>query len=221
MSNDPYATDRSDTYPLDHAAQPTDAIDGLFSSHEEGGELPPSGLEESAELAQITADSPLGSSIVHSPDTVPIDPALREAVHIEPMVLTEEFARLPGDMARWNELYAEAHERYLMAKLNAERTRSRRALYIRRNSSIFASTYGVKMTESAIMDILNTDKEVMAAEDVTVYADRERTRLRGIMSALVRKSEALVSIGAQLRAEMTFHPHLNNTNGQSTSNRGR
>ena len=143
-----------------------------------------------------------------APD-VHLDPYLLECVHLDPYFLDEEFARVSGDFARWNELYVEAHERYLKARLHSVRTRASRAMHIRRNIKLYAAVNGnIKITESSLADMITLDPEVVTAEDVLVMADRERTRIRGILSALSRKSEAMVTIGANQRAEKNAPSHM-------------
>ncbi len=137
-----------------------------------------------------------------------LDPYLTECVALEPIALSEEFARLPSDYARWNELLAEAHHRYLAAALHTRRTRARITLAIRRDPAVYAALYKCKITEGAIGDIVALDREVRAAEDAEAAADRDRSRVRGVLSAMARKSEALVTIGAHQRAELTLTPHI-------------
>src|ERR1700690_4016698 len=50
---------------------------------------------------------------------------LAECVQIEPLVITEEFVRLPSDMAFWNERYSNAYQAFLQAKIITEQTRNR------------------------------------------------------------------------------------------------
>lgn len=165
----------------------------------------------------IRAVAPRTVRVIPDPGDVPIEGYLRDCVNIEPFLWVEEFARLPADFARWNELYAEATDHYLQAKLNADRVTARRSLYIRRNRALFAQTYAITLTEATIANIVAIDPEVMAAEDAAAYADRERTRIRGVLSAIGKKADALVSIGAQLRAEMTTPEHLRAPEGQAMS----
>jgi len=176
-----------------------------------GGELPDSTSTADSPgaqgvLAPISPERMLAEirAVPPAPATVRIDTFIQECVTIEPIALTEEFARLPADFARWNEVYAVAHERYLKAKLHAARTRATAALNIRRNPALYAQAYKVpKLTEGIIESILALDADVQVAEDVVVHAETERNRVRGVLIALGRKNDALVTIGAHQRAEMS------------------
>lgn len=141
---------------------------------------------------------------------VDLDPYVVDCVDLDLTRYNEEFARLPNDLARWNELHTRAHEAVLEAKAAATRTRSRRALELRRTLAARATVDKTfKLTESVLQDTLNTDAEVIATEDALTRADVLRTRIRGVLAAVSAKGTALVSVGAQLRAEKAFPEHLN------------
>ena len=162
----------------------------------------------------------------------PLDPYLRECVTLEPMALSEEFARLPTDFARWNELYAAATERELQARLHEKRVRAHVTIDVRRRAAFYCQLHRVKTLTADLVDaIVEVDSRVVDAADLYTVAEGARTRLRGILSALGRKSDALVTIGANMRAERNLPPHLNThaaprsgpgatPPGQGTSGRG-
>ncbi len=155
----------------------------------------------------LSAIAPMMAPIPSAPN-IELEPYLTECVALEPIALSEEFARLPADYARWNELLAEAYHAYLVAALNTRRVRARATLAIRREPAVYAALYRCKITEGTIADIVALDRDVREAEDAEAAADRDRSRVRGVLSAMSRKSEALVTIGAHQRAELTLTPHL-------------
>ena len=210
--------------PDDIATHSLDHLCGAMAADPDA-ELDPS-VDGSADAADpfaiedpLGADRPVALStraqadLRNVPDAgaIPLDGYLDECVRLEPMALTEELARGPGDFARWNELYATATEAYLQAKADVGRVRARRGLQLRRNRGLVAQMNpGVNITEATLADLVTLDPEVIAAEDRMIGADRDRTRIRGILSALNRKAEALVSIGAHMRSEMQWtSSHVN------------
>lgn len=172
----------------------------------DAGTLAPTHLAFDA-LAEPEALAPAMPPLPDTPDLA-LEQYLADCVALEPIALSEEFARLPSDYARWNELLAEAHHRYLAAALNTRRVRARATLTIRRDPAVYAALYKCRITEGAIADIVALDRDVRAAEDAEAAADRDRARVRGVLSAMARKSEALVTIGAHQRAELGLTPHI-------------
>lgn len=203
------------------------ALDAYFNPTPDDGAADPAHLLPDLEaddgfgdpLGDPTAPPTMGVGVITSLRDVPdaglvaLEPYLHECTRIEPMALSEELARGPADFARWNEHYAAATEEFLAAKLAVARVRARRALFLRKNRKwIIADNPGVSVTEGLIADLVTVDPEVIAAEDRLVTAERDRGRVRGILTALGRKAEALVSIGAHLRAEMAWtDPRVNVT----------
>jgi len=187
----------------------TDPLDGLFSPFDtepatdtlDPADTPPG---EDVPLYSITD----ATRLIPSAGSVPLDPYLLDCVSLEPEALSEEFSRLPTDFARWNEVHTAATELALKARLHVSRTRAERRRDYRRNLSLHAQAAHAKPTEGFLEDLVSLDAQVRDAEDACVLAERERTRVRGILSALSRKAEALQSIGATRRAELGLHPDM-------------
>lgn len=179
--------------PFDPATPSEDTLDGLPSVSEEDAPL----------YSPEDAFRPIPSA-----GQVPLDPYLLDCVCIEPEALTEEFSRLPTDFARWNEVHTAATELALKARLHVTRTRAERRKFYRRNLTLHAQAAHAKPTESFLEDLVCLDPEVRLSEDALVLAERERTRVRGILSALSRKAEAIQSIGATRRAELSINPDM-------------
>lgn len=125
------------------------------------------------------------------------------AVSVDPLLLEEEFARIPADLAYWNEKYANAYRVFLRAKATYDQVEAARALVIREEQSMLK-----KITEGTIRAYVETDDEVVRARLQVIDAEVEKVRLWGVLDALRAKKEALISIGAHMRAEMSGNPSL-------------
>lgn len=134
--------------------------------------------------------------------TVQLDRVVIDAVHIDEARLSEEFAALPAHTARASEVYTRLRERSLKADLHVKRVRAAQAGVIR--AHLAAKAGAGRVTEAQVAEMLTLDPAVMEAEDVAVYAETLASEARGVLSALNRKAEALVTIGANLRQERAF-----------------
>lgn len=126
--------------------------------------------------------------------------AVREVTMIEPLMLEEHFANLPGDLARFNELYAQALRKFLQAKRIHDREWSR--IYLEMRES------GEKKTETALKAEVEIDDTYQSARQAMVLAEVDKVRLGGIVEAIRAKKDALISLGANLRAEMSGSPSI-------------
>lgn len=137
----------------------------------------------------------------------PIDDAdeyLRECTKLEPTLITEEFVRLPADLAYWNERYAKAYRAWLEAKIDTEQVTAVRSMEIRDRQMAIAK--GGRVTISEVEQALHVDLGYQRARHKEVIAESEKVRLYGVLDALRTKREMLVSLGAHIRAEMGNDP---------------
>lgn len=125
-----------------------------------------------------------------------------DAVMIEPEALEEEFVRMPADLARWNQLYAEALGRHMEAKAKVDRVYAR--TFIKLKGAASDDDSPKRRTETDIKSAVELDVGYRAAQDELVTALVEKTRLYGVVDAIRAKRDALISIGAGRRAEL--HP---------------
>jgi hypothetical protein len=130
------------------------------------------------------------------------DKYLRDSVMIEPLQVSEEFVRLPSDLAYWNSKYADALRQHLLAKLTVEETEAE--LYGRHRDRLLAA--GSKATVNEIDAAVQSDPELHQARLAAIDAEVTKARVHGIVSAVSAKRECLVSLGAQLRQEMENDP---------------
>lgn len=127
-----------------------------------------------------------------------------EATSIDPLLLEEEFAGIASKLAYFNEQYADAYRNMLLAKARYERTEAQRSLEIRES----LDDGGKKPTEATIRAHVDTDDKVIAARLHLVECESDKVRLGGVLDALRAKKDALISIGAHIRAEMGGNPSL-------------
>lgn len=135
---------------------------------------------------------------------VVIDPELKRAVEIIPEAIEEEFVRIPGDLALWGERYADALEQYLMAEMVAEETYAR--LLIEHRERLEAAEK--KATEAAVKAAVDTDPKWHDVKLAMIHAEVDKVRADKRLRAVSAKKEAVISIGAHIRAEMEGDPSI-------------
>jgi len=138
-----------------------------------------------------------------SPEADP-DEYLRDCVRIEPLVIEEEFVRLPADLAFWNERYSQCVRTFLMAKLDADECEAR--LRIVHREMLLAT--GAKVTESQVDSAVTQDGATRDARIRLIEAEAAKQRLGGIVDAIRTKRDMLISLGAHMRAELQGDPVL-------------
>jgi len=157
---------------------------------------------------------------------IEVEPYLLDCVTIEPLMIQEEFVRVPRDLAYWNQRYSDAYERLLTAKHEWERTKATAELRIRAVNedamAVEAETTpddakpkpakgrarGGGLTEAAVAARLLLDDAVYAARVAYIAAEAEKNHLAGVLDAVRSKRDAVVSIGAHIRAEMQGDPAI-------------
>ena len=127
---------------------------------------------------------------------------LRECVRIDPSKVTEEFVRVPSDLAFWSERYNDAAEAYLRAKMLRDKCAAEVELQVRRAAMV----HGEKLTESIVQARAAVDEECNAVNLAVIEAEANKNRLRSTVDAILAKKDMLVSVGAHLRAEMGRDP---------------
>jgi hypothetical protein len=127
-----------------------------------------------------------------------------KAVSVEPLLLEEEFASLPALLARYNEMYSQAYGTFLTAKATYDQVWSGAMLRYREDTDDTKK----RPTVDAIKAMVDVDDDVIAAKLAVIEAEVEKVRLWGVLDALRCKKDALVSIGAHIRAELGGNPSL-------------
>lgn len=130
--------------------------------------------------------------------------AVMEAVSVDPLALDDEFAKIPSLLARFNEQYADAYRKHLLSKHRVDRAFA--ACYLKHRGE--AEERGEKITEGLLKARVDDDEAFHAAQDVAVAAEVEKLRLWGVLDALRAKRDALISLGAHMRAEMQGSPSI-------------
>jgi hypothetical protein len=142
----------------------------------------------------------MGKEIMKKHSREELDSAVDAAVSIDPLDLQDEFRRIPADLARFNELYARALRRFLKSKARTEQVFS--LVYLETREG------GAKATEAQIKAEVAMDDRYNSALEERIEAEVEKTRLGGILDALMAKKDSLISMGANLRAEMAGNPSI-------------
>jgi hypothetical protein len=131
------------------------------------------------------------------------DTYLAECIALDDFALDEEFIRMPADLAYWNSQYADALRTYLVAKLEHDRTRARVYLTVK---AVNEDGGGKKATVADLEAMVVCDPAYHQTALTLLEADVAKTRLRGVVDAVVTKKDMLQSLGAKLRAEMAGDP---------------
>jgi hypothetical protein len=129
---------------------------------------------------------------------------LRDAVRIEPMAIEEEFVRMPGDLAYWNEQYAQATSRYLRTKAEAARLDGK----LRKAARQKLLDANVKPTESQVEAEVVGSVEHEEMTERLIETEVDALRLKGVVDAIRTKRDMLIQVGAHLRAEMERDPAI-------------
>jgi hypothetical protein len=133
----------------------------------------------------------------------------RLSVAIEPLALQEEYVRLPSDMAHWGARYARAFKAWKLAALAEERVEAELHLEHRERLAMLGGGEGKKgPTVDAVKSAVVNDQRYHDAHYRTIEAEVEKLRVQGTLEAVRAKREMLVSLGAQLRAEMQSDPRV-------------
>lgn len=128
---------------------------------------------------------------------------LAECLKIEPLALSEEFVRLPGDFAYWAGKYASATEDYLKAKARCEHEYAR--LYLLAGQQVNPAT-SKPYTVEALKSLVEVDDEYQAVKLAEVEAEVTLTKAKNTLEAIRTKRDMAVQLGAQVRQEMQADP---------------
>lgn len=130
--------------------------------------------------------------------------AAKDATCIEPLTVQEEYIRVPGDLAYWNERYAQAYRLAMLAEHTRRTVEARVQLELR----AAAKAEGAKPTVDEVAARVTTHSEVTAALLHEIETQAEKEQIRGILEAIRAKKEMLISLGAHLREEMRDDPSI-------------
>lgn len=135
---------------------------------------------------------------------IEVDDYLAKACEIDPLGLQEEYVRLPADLGYWNQKYAIAYRLHARARLSRKRLEALLAIEHRQGML----DEGRKPTEAMVAVAVETDERLAEAMEAEVEHEVEKVRLWGVLDAVRAKKDMLVSLGAQLRAEMNSDPSV-------------
>lgn len=128
-----------------------------------------------------------------------VDEYLYDSVNTDPLKLDDEFVRLPADLAYWHHKCAEALRAFQTAKLDTKRLEARLRIEVREGQV----AQGKKPTVDAVEAEVEMSEEMYEARLAVVALEATYERLRGVVDAVRAKREMVVSIGHQLRAELS------------------
>ena len=128
----------------------------------------------------------------------------KAATRIEPLAVQEEYIRVPGDLAYWNERYAQVLRTALLAEHERRTAEARVALELRGAAKV----EGAKPTVDEVNSRVTVNAEVTKAVLTEIEALAEKEQVRGVLEAIRSKKEMLISLGAHLREEMRDDPTI-------------
>ena len=140
--------------------------------------------------------SPPGEDIASWWDNT--DEYYRESCTIVPEQIHAEYVGMSAALAYWNARYADAQEVFLTAKADFDILE--RELYPVVRTELEAPS--VRVTEKMVETAMAQSGAWCDAKRGLAKAEADKLRAFGVLDAVRSKKEMLVSLGAQLRAEM-------------------
>ncbi|PCJ25638.1 MAG: hypothetical protein COA94_06055 [Rickettsiales bacterium] len=146
-----------------------------------------------------------------------VEAYLHESVSLDRTDLNREFARVSSDLAYWGEKYAQAERCHAEAKAEHEQVQARLYRQVRAvleaDAAAKASAAPTKKAPARVTDSHVESEVVLTADYAVAYqevidCESAKTRVRMIIEAVKTKRDMLVSLGAQLRAELRGEPHI-------------
>jgi hypothetical protein len=125
-------------------------------------------------------------------------PMLAEAA-IDPVLIRQEYIKLPADLAIANARFAAAYAEYLHADTACERVKARLSIEWRET----LNDMGMKATVGMVDEKVITDDRYIRVQDHRDIAEIDKVKARGVVDALIAKKDMLVSLGAHIRAELS------------------
>jgi hypothetical protein len=123
---------------------------------------------------------------------------LRACLEINPTDLNQEFIKVPGEIAHWNEQFANATYAHATAKLTYEREYAR--LFVELRNTLDPNTKKPPSLE-LLKAMCDADEDLGELAHDMNLKDADRIHIRGLVDAVVRKADMLQSLGAKIREE--------------------
>jgi hypothetical protein len=139
-------------------------------------------------------------------ESLDMDEYLIGCVTVDVQSVTDEYIRLPADLAYWNTILSRQILQYERAKANLRESEARANLEVRER--LIES--GAKVTEAVVDARTQLEPALKLARLAYADAVSERKRLEGLVSAINSKREMLISLGATLRKEYVPEPSISN-----------
>jgi hypothetical protein len=116
-----------------------------------------------------------------------------ENLKVDATNINEEFSQLPLLIYRYTEMWESARETASLLEAAVEEAEGEE--YVRIKSE------GEKVTEAHLKALIQVSKKVKAAREAYLSAKKDAGTLFGVLEGLRSKKDALVTIGANQRAE--------------------
>lgn len=126
-------------------------------------------------------------------------------LRIDPVLIQEEYVRLPADIAYWNACYADAFEAWALAKSAREQAYHRLMSHHR---DLLEQKGKSRVTIGEVESQVFQDSQYIAARSDEIDSEAEKLRVHGVVEGLRAKKDMLVSLGAHMRLEMEHDPVL-------------
>lgn len=133
------------------------------------------------------------------------------AVRIDPIRIQAEYLRLPGELAYWHAMLANAHQDHREAELALRRTAAR----LRSRHRARLTALGDRITEGELQAAVEDDPAWVARMVDEIECEARVGRLRALCRALDAKRDMLVSLGAHIRVELQGDPSLRHANASA------
>jgi hypothetical protein len=127
------------------------------------------------------------------------------AVSIDEGDINPDFRRVSADLAYWGNMAAQLHRDWRLEKLATKRLAA--ALAISKRAALETSGRG-KVTISEVDAAVEMDATYQGQQAAELEAEFCKMQMEAFRDAIYAKKDMLVSLGAQMRAEMNSEPSI-------------
>lgn len=129
---------------------------------------------------------------------------------INPDQIDLEFMRLPGDLAYFGQIFAEACEALNELELKLEVYEARTSLTIREARGMM----GERVTNDTVAARMRGSAEWQALREKVIEAEADKLRAKIDLDAVIAKKDMLISLGAYMRAQANGDPAIRLPSGK-------
>ena len=147
--------------------------------------------------------------------TMEVEEYLFECVNIDRSNIQGEFARVSADMAYWGEILAGLERDLATSKSDVEHCKARLSIDMRTQLERLAASKAAgkgkappRVTDSQVESKVVSHDQYRVATENQRRSDYQVKSAKGVLEAIRTKRDMLISLGAQMRAELKSEPYI-------------